>query len=94
MLTRLLSLVSLVLTVACASSQRPAVVMSPEAQVAWDRCAANVERWCVDHSHGSLAEKRQCMHDESERFAGLSTEAARASYLGSHGCPQTPPSGS
>jgi hypothetical protein len=94
MLTRLLTLATLVFTVACASSQRPAVVMSPEAQAAWDRCAANVERWCVDHSHGSLSEKRQCMHDESERFAGLPNEGARASYLGSHGCPQTPPSGS
>ena len=81
-----LVLSALVIVASC-GARRPEVVTMPEnVRTQWDRCAAEVDRWCIDHSHGSTSHERACMQEESARFAALADDAARASYMASHGC--------
>jgi hypothetical protein len=80
-------LTSLVLFGLACASQRPQTVDIPaEIRSDWDRCEAAITRWCIDHSHGSSAEERNCMMTESRHYVEQPDEAARRAYLTSHGC--------
>ncbi len=81
------SVLSLLVLVAACGARRPEVVSMPDnVRAQWDRCAAHVDQWCIDHSHGSVSHERACMQEESSRFAALADDAARAGYMASHGC--------
>ncbi len=81
------SVLSLFVLVAACGARRPEVVSMPDnVRAQWDRCAAQVDQWCIDHSHGSSSHERACMQEESSRFAALADDAARTSYMASHGC--------
>ncbi len=74
------------LPLACGAARPEIATMPPDVRAQWDRCEQPIDRWCIDHSHGSPSHERACMQEESGRFAALPDDAARASYLASHGC--------
>lgn len=81
-----LTLLTLMFVAACGARRPEIVSMPPGVRAEWDRCSDHIERWCVDHSHGLVSHERECMEQESARFAALQEDSARASYMASHGC--------
>jgi hypothetical protein len=84
--TRLALPFTTLLLLACAA-QRPEIAsMPPDVRASWDRCQPAVNRWCADHSHGSPTEERDCVSEASRGYASQADDAARATYIRSHGC--------
>jgi hypothetical protein len=84
--TRLFSSFALLVLLGC-GAQRPEIAsLPPDLRATWDRCEPAVTRWCAEHSHGSPVEERNCVGEASNHFATHADEAARTTYLRSHGC--------
>ena len=76
------------LTLACAAQRPEIATMPPDIRASWDQCQPAVTRWCADHSHGSPTEERSCVSDASQGYASQADDAARTTYIRSHGCTQ------
>lgn len=77
---------SLMVVTACGARRPEIATMPPEARAQWDRCADVVQHGCHEHAGGAASHERECIEEESSRFASLRSDEERASYLRAHGC--------
>ncbi len=65
--------------------------LSADAQPLWDRCQANLQRYCRDRSEMNAGVERECMRDWRARYAAAHDDAGRRTLVASYGCAVSEP---
>ncbi len=75
----------------CSSTANRESTIPAAARPRWDACRTTIERYCRERNNGDPLTTSQCEQDAATRYAALTTEPDRATFMTTRGCVQTPP---